>query len=155
MQCPSTPDLFGLHVGRVCVGLNSCPIVSGAQYYADDTTRTCVPKCPLNRWADTIAKTCVQDCPNDYLRDSVNQLCVQNCPSNPELFADTNLKNCVAVCPNNSYAVINGTNFRLCANDCGLYNLIKDNVTNRCVANTACPTEPYMYGNQNAGTCVL
>lgn len=62
-QCPSTPNLFGHPDGRICVAVTNCYAWNGSVYYADDTTRLCVQKCPLNRWADTSLFKCVPACP--------------------------------------------------------------------------------------------
>lgn len=59
------------------------------------------------------------------------------------------------MCPPNSYAVVDGSGFRICVSNCALYGLIKDNTTNKCVSLTSCPTSPFMYGDLNAGACVL
>lgn len=125
--------MFGHPEGRICVDVTNCFAVGGINYYADDTTRLCVQKCPLNRWADTSLFKCVQTCPLNYFRNNNNQVCVINCPSDPDEYADPVSLNCTRKCPNGSYAVINSTDYRICVQDCSLYNLIKDNITNRCV----------------------
>lgn len=153
-QCPSTPDLFGHPDNRVCVGLYSCYAVGGVAYYADDVSRTCVQKCPMSRWADTTLFTCVPTCPTNYFRNNNNQVCVINCPSDPDEYADSTTMNCVRKCPG-TYAVVNSTGYRICVSSCTPYGLIMDNITNRCVAVNKCPTQPYMYGDLNAGKCVL
>lgn len=132
-QCPSTPNLFGHPEGRICVDVTNCFAVDGIPYYADNTTRRCVQKCPLNRWADTNLSKCVETCPRHYFRNNNNQECVSNCPEDPDEYASPTSRNCTRKCPTNYYAVVNSTGFRLCVQDCHPYGLIKNNITKKCV----------------------
>lgn len=67
----------------------NCYPVDGVLYFADDTTQTCVQKCPLNRWADMTDKVCRSICRAGEFRDLNTQVCVTICPDDPDEYADT------------------------------------------------------------------
>lgn len=77
--------MFGHPKGRVCV--TDCYEVDGIQYFADDTTRTCVQKCPLNRWASIADSVCLEEC-GAFYKNMHTQVCVENCPDDPDEYGD-------------------------------------------------------------------
>jgi len=68
--------------------------------YADNSTWTCVSKCPINPslYADLTNYVCVINCPNNTYGDDLTRTCVTNCPTNPVYFAYNVTNRCLKDC---------------------------------------------------------
>ena len=101
----------------------------------DNSTQSCVPKCPSNpeSYADLVTTFCVRTCPNGkFASDSVSRVCTGDCSLYSLTFGDNTTNRCTTNCPIPYFA---------------------DNSTYLCVLN--CP-EPYdYYADPYSRQCVL
>ena len=75
--------------------------------FGDNSSRSCVSKCPNNSYAYTDSYMCLSDCPTTSVantllfKDNLNWRCVTNCPAEaPYACWDTSYRTCYANCPN-------------------------------------------------------
>jgi len=64
--------------------IKKCSSACQANYLKDNSTMTCVQKCPTypNYYADLDAMLCVAFCPINHWADDISKVCVTQCPSN-------------------------------------------------------------------------
>jgi hypothetical protein len=70
-------DLYANQDTKKCQ--STCP----ANYLKDNSTMTCVLKCPKypNYFADLTKMKCVPFCPVDHWADDISRVCVTRCPN--------------------------------------------------------------------------
>ena len=128
-----------------------CPANYSTQgTFGDNTTNTCVQRCPPNSFGDanTIYRFCVATCTGNSFADSSTTLCVQICPASPPTFGYTGNWTCLATCPANLWA---DSYTRRCLPTCSNNTFRLSLTTNLCVA--VCPSEPDLYGDTLTHNC--
>jgi len=76
-----------------------CSFNGTLQFYADNSSRKCLSKCPstILNYADTAKKLCVAECPTGFYGINSSLLCNQTCLGDNS-YADPQLHICVANC---------------------------------------------------------
>ena len=108
--------------------------------FADNSTYTCVDKCPSTPSYYGYQEKCLESCPEGFYADDITRLCVPSIYCNDTVdgkptYGDQTVRKCVPVCPFNYYADTRASQ-KLCVMMCdeGLY---ADDLTKQCVVK--CP----------------
>jgi hypothetical protein len=137
----------GLYMNPLDPYFGSCQPVCTQDYYADNTTRTCVRVCPVSPYlfGENGTFTCVKDClVNNQFKYIEGRVCVTNCPDGT--FRDNLTRVCEYTCTGFTYA---DTASKYCVSNC-TPNYAYD-PTNECVDSCSSP----YYKDPTSFKCVL
>ena len=91
-QCP-----FGTFGDATVSNDKKCVVGCPANYYADNSTWTCVSRCPTypSYYADLSSRICLSNCrvDQDHFAEDINRTCVGQCPDGT--FADIYTRRCL------------------------------------------------------------
>lgn len=90
---------YGNSVSNMCVLPQYCQVVSGHQFYADNTTKMCISKCTSPNYGYNTTWECVSVCPNPLYGENTTRMClvVSGCAIYLS-FADYQINLCVSQC---------------------------------------------------------
>lgn len=91
---------FGNTVSNLCVLPLYCQNVLGLHYYADNTTKMCIPKCTSPNYGYNTTWYCMAKCFNPLYAENTTAMCViqSDCGLFNYSFADSQINVCVTQC---------------------------------------------------------
>jgi hypothetical protein len=114
---------YGNTQTNLCVLPLYCQTISSLHYYADDSTKMCLPKCTTPNYGLNSSWLCVPKCPNPFFAENTTRMCVVS-----------------SICGIfNSYADMQ---INICVSQCSSLPVLTfaENVTHTCVTPINCPS---------------
>ena len=150
-DCTTTDDLILYFYSPNTTCIASCP----EEYFADNTTLSCVEACPEQSYGYTDNNTCLSGCPDGYYADDHSQMCVLFCPKVTAFYADDSTNKCVQVCPvvPDYFGEQINDGHRKCVSQCSKSSHFADPITRTCVEE--CNVDEGYFGYPSDRRCWL